>query len=79
MIEILRDFPSDEPTRKRFISETIGWSVQFGETERGDPDLHHAVGAVLAEGVLFFNLFLIMVALSACSLLEELADVLSNP
>ena len=53
MIEILRDFPSDEPTRKRFISEMIGWSVQFGETERGDADLHHAVGAVLAEGLLF--------------------------
>ena len=33
----------------------IGWSVEFGETERGDADLHHAVGAVLAEGLLFLN------------------------
>ncbi|KAL3479434.1 hypothetical protein BJX99DRAFT_255437 [Aspergillus californicus] len=49
LIEILREFPSEEPTRKRFIQEMIGWSGRFGIMERGDPDLHHAVGSVYAE------------------------------
>jgi hypothetical protein len=50
LIELLREFPSDEPTRKRFIQEMVGWSAKFGPLERGDPDLHHAVGSVYAEG-----------------------------
>lgn len=53
LIEILREFPSEEPTRKRFIQEIIGWSGQYGPLERGDPDLHHAAGSVYAEGRFF--------------------------
>ncbi|KAL4871983.1 hypothetical protein BDV12DRAFT_193779 [Aspergillus spectabilis] len=49
LIELLREFPSEEPTRKRFIQEMIGWSGRFGPIERGDPDLYHAVGSVYAE------------------------------
>lgn len=49
LIELLHEFPPDEPTRKRFIQEIIGWSGRFGPLERGDPDLHHAVGSVYAE------------------------------
>ncbi|KOS41687.1 hypothetical protein ACN38_g7410 [Penicillium nordicum] len=49
LIELLREFPSDEPTRKRFIQEMTGWSAKFGPLERGDPDLHHAIGSVYAE------------------------------
>ncbi|KAJ5302073.1 hypothetical protein PENANT_c008G01033 [Penicillium antarcticum] len=49
LIELLREFPSEEPTRKRFIQEMIGWSGKFGPLERGDPELHHAVGSVYAE------------------------------
>ncbi|KAL4801714.1 hypothetical protein BDV18DRAFT_164757 [Aspergillus unguis] len=49
LIELLREFPSEEPTRKRFIQEAIGWSGRFGPMERGDPDLHHAAGSVYAE------------------------------
>ncbi|KAI9369788.1 DUF410 domain protein [Aspergillus egyptiacus] len=49
LIELLREFPSEEPTRKRFIQEMIGWSGRFGPIERGDPELHHAVGSVYAE------------------------------
>ncbi|KAL4776195.1 hypothetical protein BDW60DRAFT_107920 [Aspergillus nidulans var. acristatus] len=49
LIELLREFPSEEPTRKRFIQEAIGWSGRFGSVERGDPELHHAVGSVYAE------------------------------
>ncbi|BCS17943.1 protein GET4 [Aspergillus puulaauensis] len=49
LIELLREFPSEEPTRKRFIQEIIGWSGRFGPVERGDPELHHASGTVYAE------------------------------
>ena len=50
LIELLREFPSEEPTRKRYIQEIIGWSSRYGPLERGDPDLHHAAGSVYAEG-----------------------------
>lgn len=50
LIEILREFPPEEPTRKRYIQEMIGWSSKFGPIERGDPELHHAAGSVYAEG-----------------------------
>ena len=50
LIELLREFPSEEPTRKRFIHEMIGWSGRFGPVERGDAELHHAAGSVYAEG-----------------------------
>jgi golgi to ER traffic protein 4 len=49
LVEILKAFPREEPTRKRFVQEMIGWSGKFGELDRGDPDLHHAAGAVYAE------------------------------
>lgn len=50
LLEILRAFPPDEPTRKRFINETVAWSGKFGEVERGDAVVHHEVGKMLAEG-----------------------------
>lgn len=28
----------------------IGWSANFGELEKGDPELHHVVGSMFAEG-----------------------------
>ncbi|PGH13174.1 hypothetical protein AJ80_06420 [Polytolypa hystricis UAMH7299] len=49
LIEILREFPAEEPTRKRFISEIIGWSSKYGDIETGDPDLHHAAGTAFAQ------------------------------
>jgi hypothetical protein len=56
LIELLREFPSEEVSRKRFINEIINWSARFGTLERGDPDLHHAAGSVYAEGVSIQNL-----------------------
>jgi golgi to ER traffic protein 4 len=50
LLEILHAYPKDEPTRKRFVQEMIAWSGKFGELERGDPELHHAAGALYAEG-----------------------------
>ncbi|KAK2734027.1 hypothetical protein FQN57_001896 [Myotisia sp. PD_48] len=49
LVELLREFPPDEPTRKRYINEIITWSSKFGDIERGDPDVHHAVGAIFAQ------------------------------
>lgn len=50
LLEIFQAFPSDEPTRKRFVTEMVGWSAKFGELERGDPEVHHEVGKKYAEG-----------------------------
>ncbi|KAK5199255.1 hypothetical protein LTR99_001296 [Exophiala xenobiotica] len=49
LFEILHAFPPDEPTRKRFITETVGWSGRFGELERGDPEVQDQVGRVFAN------------------------------
>lgn len=54
LVELLREFPPEEPTRKRFIQEMINWSGRFGPLERGDPELHHAAGSVYAEGMLCY-------------------------
>lgn len=51
LIELLREFPPEEPTRKRYINEIISWSSKFGGLERGDPDLHHAIGSAYAQGM----------------------------
>lgn len=55
LIELLHEFPPEEPTRRRFIQEIIGWSGRFGPLERGDPELHHAAGSVYAEGMQTHN------------------------
>jgi hypothetical protein len=46
---LLRAFPPDEPTRKRFIGEALAWTAKFGEYEYGDPELHHIAGTLYAE------------------------------
>ncbi len=50
LLEIFHAFPSEEPIRKRFVTEMVGWSTKFGDLERGDPEIHHTVGKVYAEG-----------------------------
>lgn len=47
---LLRAFPRGEPTRKRFANEAVAWTARFGEYENGDPDLHHVIGSLYAEG-----------------------------
>ncbi|KAF3483614.1 DUF410 domain-containing protein [Arthroderma uncinatum] len=49
LIELLQEFPPEEPTRKRYINEIISWSSKFGDLERGDPELHHAIGSIHAQ------------------------------
>ena len=56
LLEILHAYPKDEPTRKRFVQEMIAWSGKYGDLERGDPELHHAAGALYAEGLSCFTL-----------------------
>ena len=37
------------------MGESIGWSAKFGEYENGDPELHHLVGTLYAQGLEFFS------------------------
>ncbi|KAJ9663535.1 hypothetical protein H2198_000801 [Neophaeococcomyces mojaviensis] len=52
-LEILKAFPPGEPTRKRYIQELTNWStkaeVEGSHPERGDAELHHEIGVVLAN------------------------------
>lgn len=49
LLACLRLFESEEPTRKKYIGEMIGWSSKFGEYPAGDPELHHVAGSLYAE------------------------------
>ncbi|KAI1763030.1 DUF410-domain-containing protein [Hypoxylon sp. FL1150] len=49
LLTCLRLFDSEEPTRKKFIGEIIGWSSKYGEYPAGDPELHHVAGSLYAE------------------------------
>ena len=52
LLSLLRSFPKDEPTRKKFIGEMIAWtSSKFGEYPAGDPEIHHVAGTLYAEGM----------------------------
>jgi golgi to ER traffic protein 4 len=52
---LVRAFPHEEPTRKRFWGEVMGWSSKVGEYPNGDPELHHVAGLLYAEGMLFWH------------------------
>ncbi|KAF7562104.1 hypothetical protein G7046_g2030 [Stylonectria norvegica] len=49
LLTCLRLFDSEEPTRKKFVGEMMGWSAKFGEYPAGDPELHHVAGSLYAE------------------------------
>ncbi|CEJ80970.1 Putative Golgi to ER traffic protein 4 [[Torrubiella] hemipterigena] len=49
LLTCLRLFSAEEPTRKRFITEMMAWSSQFGEYPAGDPEMHHVAGSIYAE------------------------------
>jgi len=49
LLTCLRLFAPEEPTRKTFIGEMMGWSSKFGEYPAGDPELHHVAGSLFAE------------------------------
>lgn len=53
VLEILHAFPAGEPTRKRFIQELGNWTtkpeIEGSNPERGDPQIHHEIGVVLAN------------------------------
>jgi len=50
LLSLLRAFPKDEPTRKKFINEMVAWSSKFGEYPAGDPEIHHVAGSLYVEG-----------------------------
>ncbi|KAL9135252.1 MAG: hypothetical protein Q9175_003553 [Cornicularia normoerica] len=49
LLTLLRAFPSNEPTKKRFVSEMIAWSGKAGDYPNGDPELHHVAGTLFAD------------------------------
>ena len=49
LLTILRAFPPDEPTKKRFVGNMVAWSAKFGDYENGDPELNHVAGTLYAE------------------------------
>ncbi|KAF2854433.1 DUF410-domain-containing protein, partial [Plenodomus tracheiphilus IPT5] len=49
LLSLLRAFPKDEPTKKKFVGEMIAWSSKFGEFPAGDPEIHHVAGSLFAE------------------------------
>ncbi|KAG5513198.1 hypothetical protein PMAC_001568 [Pneumocystis sp. 'macacae'] len=54
VVDLLRLFCPDEPTRKRLIHDSLIWSGKYGNTAIGDPELHYEIGKILAhEGNLF--------------------------
>ena len=56
LLGILRAFPPEEPTKKKFVDEIIAWTSKFGEYPNGDPELHHVAGTLYAEGESIFRL-----------------------
>jgi len=48
-LSLLRAFPKEEPTRKKFIGEMVAWSSRHGEFPAGDPEIHHVAGSLFAE------------------------------
>ncbi|KAL8795977.1 MAG: hypothetical protein Q9195_001552, partial [Heterodermia aff. obscurata] len=49
LLSILRTFPPEEPTRKKFVDEMLAWTTKFGEYPNGEPELHHVAGTLYAE------------------------------
>ena len=50
LLSLLRAFPPNEPTKKRFVSDMVAWSGKAGDYPNGDPELHHVAGTLFAEG-----------------------------
>jgi hypothetical protein len=57
LLGLLRAFPKDEPTKKKFVGEMIAWSAKFGEYPAGDPEIHHVAGSLYAEGTFTFDVY----------------------
>jgi hypothetical protein len=53
---LLRAFPKNEPTRKKFVNEMLGWSAKWGEYPAGDPEIHHVAGTLYAESAYLSDL-----------------------
>ncbi|GAO18897.1 uncharacterized protein UV8b_02778 [Ustilaginoidea virens] len=49
LLTCLRLFDPQEPTRKKFVGEMLGWSAKAGEYPGGDPEFHHVAGSLYAQ------------------------------
>ncbi|KAF8249435.1 DUF410-domain-containing protein [Wilcoxina mikolae CBS 423.85] len=49
LVELITMMPSEEPSRKRFINESIAWTSKLGAFPAGDPELHHFIGNLYSQ------------------------------
>lgn len=49
LLGLLRAFPPNEPSKKKFVGGIVEWSSKYGEFPAGDPELHHVIGSLYAE------------------------------
>lgn len=49
ILSLLRAFPPNEPSKKKFVGGIVEWSSKNGEYPAGDPELHHGIGSLYAE------------------------------
>lgn len=68
LLALLRAFPKDEPTKKKFVGEMVAWSSRFGDFPAGDPEIHHVAGGLYAEGELYSFLFAFVISTAVCNI-----------
>ncbi|KAK4501212.1 hypothetical protein PRZ48_007019 [Zasmidium cellare] len=49
ILGLLRSFPPNEPSKKKFVTGIVEWSSKHSEFPAGDPELHHVIGTLYAE------------------------------
>ncbi|KAK4622344.1 Golgi to ER traffic protein 4 [Fulvia fulva] len=49
ILSLLRAFPPDEPSKKKFVTGIVEWSAKHSDFPAGDPELHHVIGSLYAE------------------------------
>ncbi|CZT21477.1 related to DUF410 domain protein [Ramularia collo-cygni] len=49
ILSLLKAFPPNEPSKKKFVGSIVEWSSKSSEFPAGDPELHHVIGQLFAE------------------------------
>ena len=50
IVQLLGIMDISEPNRTRVIHDAVEWSAKEGQVPYGDPELHHSIGVMLANG-----------------------------
>lgn len=49
IVTLLKAFPPNEPSKKKFVGSIVEWSAKASDFPAGDPELHHVIGTLFAE------------------------------